>query len=79
MSKYTKVKLDNGKWVITSQGHDYTRPTKACTFAIDTETQTYYKGKILSNKKLFKSIKNLTNDQKRKYISNVTWAWQCYD
>ena len=77
--KYNKVKLDNGKWVITTYGHDYTRPLKACTFAIDTETQTYFDGKLLSNKNLFNKIKNLNNDAKRKRLNNVTWAWQCYD
>ena len=79
MSDYTKVQLDNGIWVIHTKGHDYTRPLKVCTFAIDTETQTYFKGKLLDNKKLFAKIKNLDNEEKRKHISNVTWAWQCYD
>ena len=79
MSKYTKVKLDNGKWVITTKGHDYTRPQRACTFAFDTETQVYFDGKLLSNKQLFKKVRNLNNDAKRKRLNNVTWAWQCYD
>ena len=77
--KYNKVKLDNGKWVITTYGHDYTRPQRWCTFSIDTETQTYFDGKILDTKTLFKKIKNLNNEQKRKRLKNVTWAWQCYD
>lgn len=79
MSEYAKVNLNNGIWVITSKGHDYTKPKRACTFAIDTETQTYFDGKLLDNKQLFNKIKNLNNDAKRKRISNVTWAWQCYD
>lgn len=79
MSKYAKVKLSGGIWVIHTKGHDYTRPKRACTFAIDTETQTYFNGKLLDNKKLFKKIQKLNNDEKRKHISNVTWAWQCYD
>ena len=79
MSNYTKVKLDNGKWVITTINHDYTRPQRACTFALDTETQTYFDGKLLDNKKLFKKVRNLNNDAKRKRLNNVTWAWQCYD
>ena len=79
MTKYTKVKLNNGVWVITTQGHDYTRPQRACTFAFDTETQTYFDGKLLDPKKLFKKVRNLTNDEKRKRLHNVTWAWQCYD
>lgn len=79
MSKYAKVKIDADKWVITTYGHDYKKPVKACTFAIDTETQTYFDGKLLSNKALFKKVKELNNDAKRKRLHNVTWAWQCYD
>ena len=79
MSEYAKVKLNNGIWVITTKGHDYKRPQRACTFAIDTETQTYFDGKLLDNKALFNKIKKLNNEAKRKRISNVTWAWQCYD
>jgi hypothetical protein len=79
MSKYTKVTLENGKWVITENGHDYTKPQKWCTFAFDTETQVYFDGKILDPKKLFKKVKNLNNEQKRMRLKNVTWAWQVYD
>ena len=79
MGKYSKVKLANGVWVITENGHDYMKPQKWCTFAIDTETQTYFDGKLLDPKKLFKKLKNLNNEQKRKRLHNVTWAWQCYD
>ena len=79
MGKYSKVSLPNGVWVITENGHDYMKPQKWCTFAIDTETQTYFDGKLLDPKKLFKKLKNLNNEQKRKRLRNVTWAWQCYD
>lgn len=79
MGKYTKVKLENGVWVITEQGHDYMKPQKWCTFAIDTETQTYFDGKLLDPKKLFRRLKKLNNEQKRTRLHNVTWAWQCYD
>ena len=79
MSEYAKVKLDNGKWVITTKGHDYTRPQRACTFAFDTETQTYFDGKILDNKNLFKKVNKLNNEEKRARLNNITWAWQCYD
>ena len=79
MSKYAKVQLSGGVWVITEQGHDYLKPRKWCTFAIDTETQTYFDGKLLENKKLFKKVRNLNNEEKRKRLTNVTWAWQCYD
>lgn len=77
--KYTRIKLNNGVWVITTKGHDYLKPQPAITFAIDTETQTYFDGKLLDNKKLFAKVKNLSNDEKRKRLHNVVWAWQCYD
>lgn len=79
MSKYTKTNLPNGVWIITENGHDYLHPNKWCTFAIDTETQVYFDGKILETKKLFKRVRNLNNEQKRMRLHNVTWAWQCYD
>lgn len=79
MNKYTLTRLNNGTWVITEKGHDYLKPQKWCTFAIDTETQTYFDGKILDAKRLFKRVKNLNNEQKRQRLHNITWAWQCYD
>lgn len=77
--KYTKVTLNNGVWVITEQGHNYLKPAKAVTFAFDTETLVYFKGKILSQKQLFKKVRNMNNEEKRKALSNVVWAWQVYD
>ena len=79
MSKYQKVILNNGKWVITEKGHNYLKPQKWVTFAFDTETQVYFDGKILDPKKLFNKVKYLNNNEKRKRLHNVTWAWQCYD
>lgn len=77
--KYKKTMLNNKIWVITEDGKEWNRPAKAITFAIDTETITYFKGKILSQQKLFRKIRNMTTEDKRKLISSVTWAWQCYD
>ena len=57
MSEYIRTQLDGGKWVVTEAGHDFRHPLKVVTFAFDTETQTYFDGKILSNDKLFKKIK----------------------
>lgn len=79
MSQYEKVQLSGGIWVITTKGHDYKKPLKACTFAFDTETQTYFDGKLLDTRTLFKKIKNLNNEEKRARLSNITWAWQVYD
>lgn len=77
--KYERIKLEGDKWVITSIGHNYKRPQKAVTFAFDTETQVYFKGKLLQTNQLFKKVRNLNNEQKRKALKNVTWAWQIYD
>ena len=77
--EYEKKALGNGLWVITEKGHDYLRPSKGCTFAFDTETQIYFDGKLISEKKLARKIKNMKDDEKRRRISNITWAWQAYD
>ena len=77
--EYEKKVLENGLWIITEKGHDYQKPTKACTFAFDTETQVYFDGKIIETKKLARKIKNMKDDEKRRRISNITWAWQAYD
>lgn len=77
--EYEKKVLANRVWVITEKGRDYTKPSKGCTFAFDTETQTYFDGKLLDTKQLARKIKNMKDDEKRRRISNVTWAWQCYD
>ena len=77
--EYEKKALENGLWVITEKGHDYLKPSKGCTFAFDTETQTYLDGKLIDTKKLARKIKNMKDDEKRRRISNITWAWQAYD
>lgn len=79
MSKYIKVTLPNGKWVITESGHDYLMPSKWHTFAFDTETQVYLDGKVMQPNKLLRRLRNLNNEAKRKRLTNVTWAWQVYD
>lgn len=78
---YIQLHLSNAldKWVVFSDNQDFTKPKKAITFAFDTETITYYDGKQLDNDKLFKKIKNMTQEQIRKHITTYTWAWQCYD
>ena len=53
MNKYIKTTLENNKWIITEEGHDYLKPQKSCTFAFDTETQVYFDNKILDPKKLY--------------------------
>ena len=76
---YSKIALKGDKWIICEEGRDYKRPLKTCTFAFDTETQVYFDNKILTPKQLFKRTKGLKNEDKRKRLHNVTWAWQCYD
>lgn len=77
--EYEKKVLQNGLWVITEKGRDYLKPVKGCTFAFDTETQIYFDGKLIETKKLARKIKNMKDDEKRRRISNITWAWQAYD
>ena len=77
--EYEKKVPESKIWIITEKGHDYLKPAKGCTFAFDTETQVYFDGKILETKKLARKIKNMKDDEKRRRISNITWAWQAYD
>ena len=77
--QYEKTTLENGAWVIVEKGRDFKRPFRACTFAFDTETQTYLDGKLVGDEKLRRRIKKMNDAQKRAHISNITWAWQAYD
>lgn len=77
--EYEKRNLENGVWVITEKGHDYTKPVKGCTFAFDTETQIYIDGKKVAISSIERRIRKMKDDEKRRRISNITWAWQCYD
>lgn len=77
--EYERTALNGGVWIITEKGHDYRKPQNACTFAFDTETQVYFDGKILDTKKLARKIRGMKDGEKRRRISNVTWAWQAYD
>lgn len=79
MSKYERRQVTPSIWVITEKGHDHTAPLKWSSFAFDTETQLYFDGKIVAEKKLRKRIANLSDNEKRKRISNITWAWQVYE
>lgn len=76
---YKRIQLNNGIWVICDARTDFYKPKKAVTFAIDTETQTYFKGKLINTHKLLKKLKGLNTEDKRKALSNVTWAWQIYE
>ncbi len=78
--KYSKIKVDADKWIICEKNHDPFRPSKlSVTSAIDTETLVFIDGKIVSQKELFKMLKDSTTEEKRKRLSNLTWAWLNYD
>lgn len=79
MDKYNRIQVNKETWVVTSFGRDYKRPIKTCTFAFDTETQTLFKGRILSPKQLLNKTSNMNTEEKRNALQNITWAWQCYD
>ena len=66
-------------WEIYETGHDPAQPAKAHTFAFDTETQVYLDGKIVPAKTLKRALAGMTTADKRKRISNLTWAWQVFD
>lgn len=78
-NKYERIQIDRNTWVVVEGGRDYKHPSKTITFAFDTETQTYFTGKILTPKQLFKKTKDLNTEEKRSCLTNKTWAWQCYD
>lgn len=77
--KYERVQITKDKWVIHTSGKDYTRPLKSITFALDTETLVYLDGKIVSQKELLHTLKDVPQEEKRKRVTNVTWSWQVYD
>ena len=76
---YAREEIRKGVFVTAEEGRDYRRPAKAVTFAFDTETQVYFDGRILTPKALFKKIKGMKQDEIRKRVSSVTWAYQAYD
>lgn len=80
-TKYTKTLLDANKWVITFKGKDYKKPTpNACyTSAFDTETLVLLDGKVVSQAELLKRLRNVKTEEKRKRVTNITWAWMFYD
>ena len=77
--EYMKTTTETGHWIITEKGHDFTKPLKADSFAFDTETQVYLDGKIVSPSVLRRRIAKMNDNEKRRRISNLTWAWQAYD
>ena len=76
---YEKININDKEFVIFEKGKDYKKPFKAITASFDTETITYFKNQIYTQKTLYKKIKNLNEKTKRKYIRNETWSWQVYD
>ncbi len=76
---YDKTNIDSTKWVIVEQGRDYKRPSRAVTFAFDTETQTYFDGIKRKPSELKALTEGLKDDEKRRRLSNIVWSWQCYD
>ena len=77
--KYVYRLIEPSKYVIFEEGKDYLSPSKWHTFAFDTETQTYFDGRKVSEKELKKLLEGMPDKEKRAHVSNITWAWQCYD
>lgn len=79
LTRYQYTQIDANMWVITDLNHDYKKPSKAVTFAFDTETLVYLNGRIVSQKTIYNKTKKLKTEEKRKRLSNKVWSWQCYD
>lgn len=71
--------LTNDTWIVYEDGHDYKSPSKAITFAFDTETLVYLDGQIMTQNEMFEKLKECTMDEKRQRLNSVVWAWQIYD
>lgn len=78
--KYTILR-NNGILEVCEAGKDPHAPIKSSigVFAFDTENQVYFDNKIYAQKVLAKKLQNLKIDEKRRRVSSITWAWQCYD
>lgn len=79
MSKYKQAQLSNGVWVVTEDGRDYLEPSKCLNFAFDTETFAYIDGKLKSQRYIYKKLKDVPQEEKRRRLSTKVWAWQVYD
>lgn len=79
MKNYKRTLLKNGKWVITYSDKDYLNPQKCNTFAFDTENFVYCDNEKLSQQQIFERLKNVKQEEKRKRLDSVVWAWQIYD
>lgn len=79
LTKYTYQQINANVWVITDKTTNFCKPSRACTFAFDTETLVYLDGKLLPQSEILKKTKRMTTEQKRRRLTNVTWSWQSYD
>lgn len=61
------------------EGHDPSRPQKACTFAFDTETFTFIDGVKVDTEELTWRCLQMETAEKRARVTSSVWAWQCYD
>lgn len=75
---FDKHIIKNG-WVICDQGVDFKKPKRACTFAFDTESIILFDDKQIPSTDLYHLTRDLATEEKRKRVSTVVWAWQCYD
>lgn len=79
MSKYQLHKLKNNIYVVCEAGRDYMHPAKASTFAFDTENIVLLDDKQVPQNEIFEALKDVEQEEKRRRLSSVVWAWQCYD
>lgn len=79
MSKYKKILLKNGNWIVCDETLNYLKPQKTYTFAFDTETFVYIDGEKVQPKEMYNLLKDCDFETKRKRTSTSVWCWQVFD
>lgn len=77
--KYVTKQIDNDIFVVYEVRHDYERPAKSTTFAFDTENIVLVDNEKLDVNTIYDKLKNANNEEKRRRLESIVWAWQCYD
>ena len=70
------IERESGKWEVFERME---KPTKAYTFAMDTETLTYLDGEVVPDAVLRREMEGKGRDECKARIKVDVWAWQCYD
>ncbi len=71
------IERGDGKWEVYE--HFPFTPSKAYTFALDTETLTYLDGKIVPERQLRAELDGKGLNEIKSRVKVDVWAWQAYD